>query len=49
MRAGNPSTVIPVLAEALGVDEVRFHDEPGTEEANMSVQVRDSLLRDGTM
>ena len=43
IRHGDPASVLPQLALAHGAEEVRWHEEPGTEELDTSVRVRRAL------
>ena len=45
VREGDAETEIPLLAASLGVDEVRWHDEPGADEAKTSARVRSRVLQ----
>ena len=43
VRSGDPASLLPELARLHGVDEVRWLEEPGSEEACTSRRVHDSL------
>ena len=46
MRQGDPASVLPVLARQIkSVDEVCWHEEPGSEEVAVSKRVRSALQR----
>ena len=45
IRQGDPASLLPQMALNLNADEVRWHEEPGTEEVSTSQRVRSALLR----
>ena len=45
VRCGDPASVLPQLVHLHGVDEVAWHEEPGSEEVATSLRVRSVLRR----